>query len=136
MHEKSLTEQKNPVNILKDNEFEKSREVLAAKQKSLVLEHGNKPQAAQAIDEDEEDALFEAGECGDPNRVALQGTALRFASKRISVIRHCLLPLQFFSTGANVRSINGCTFQKFHDYVKIVQNERKRRIVIENDEDD
>ena len=91
---------------------------------------------AQAIDEDEEDALFEAGEFGDPNRVALQGTALRFASKRISVIRHCLLPLQFFSTGANVRSINGCTFQKFHDYVKIVQNERKRRIVIENDEDD
>ena len=70
MHEKSLTEQKNPVNILKDNEFEKSREVLAAKQKSLVLEHGNKPQAAQAIDEDEEDALFEAGEFGDPNRVA------------------------------------------------------------------
>ena len=91
---------------------------------------------AQAIDEDEEDALFEAGEFGDPNRVALQGTALRFASKRISVIRHCLLPLQFFSTGANVRSINGCTFQKFHDYVKIVQNERKRRIVIENDDDD
>ena len=91
---------------------------------------------AQAIDEDEEDALFEEGEFGDPNRVALQGTALRFASKRISVIRHCLLPLQFFSTGANVRSINGCTFQKFHDYVKIVQNERKRRIVIENDEDD
>ena len=91
---------------------------------------------AQAIDEDEEDALFEAGEFGDPNRVALQGTALRFASKRISVIRHCLQPLQFFSTGANVRSINGCTFQKFHDYVKIVQNERKRRIVIENDEDD
>ena len=91
---------------------------------------------AQAIDKDEEDALFEAGEFGDPNRVALQGTALRFASKRISVIRHCLLPLQFFSTGANVRSINGCTFQKFHDYVKIVQNERKRRIVIENDEDD
>ena len=91
---------------------------------------------AQAIDKDEEDALFEAGEFGDPNRVALQGTALRFATKRISVIRHCLLPLQFFSTGANVRSINGCTFQKFHDYVKIVQNERKRRIVIENDEDD
>ena len=45
-------------------------------------------------------------------------------------------PSSFFSTGANVRSINGCTFQKIHDYVKIVHNERKRRIVIENDEDD
>ena len=32
---------------------------------------GNKPQAAQAIDEDEEDALFEAGEFGDSNPVAL-----------------------------------------------------------------
>ena len=32
----------------------------------------NKPQAAQAIDEDEEDALFEAGEFGDSNPVALQ----------------------------------------------------------------
>ena len=102
MHEKSLSEQKYPVNILKDNEFEKSREVLAAKQKSLVLEHGNKPQAAQAIDEDEEDALFEAREFGDPNRVALQGSALRFPSKRISVIRYCLLPLQFFSTGVKL----------------------------------
>ena len=104
MHEKSLSEQKYPVNILKDNEFEKSREVLAAKRKSLVHEHGkgNKPLPAQAIDEDEQDALFEAEDFGDPNRVALQGTALRFPSKRISVMRYCLLPLQFFSTGAKL----------------------------------
>ena len=39
-------------------------------------------------------------------------------------------------TGANTGSISGCTFQIFHDSVKIVQNERKRRIVIESDEDD
>ena len=32
----------------------------------------NKPQAAQAIDEDEEDALFKAAEFGDSNPVALQ----------------------------------------------------------------
>ena len=37
-------------------------------------------------------------------------------------------------TGANVRSISGCTFQIFHGNVKIVQNERKRRIVIDSDE--
>ena len=39
-------------------------------------------------------------------------------------------------TGANIGSINGCTFQIFHGNVKIVQNERKRRIVIDSDEDD
>ena len=58
------------------DEFEKSRKVLAARRKSLVHEHakGNKPQAAQAIDEDEdeEDVLFEAREFGDSNPVALQ----------------------------------------------------------------
>lgn len=86
-----LSEKKYPFNILKDNEFEKSRKVLAAKRKSLVHEHGkgNKSQAAQAIDKDEEDALFEAGEFGDSNLVALQRTVwwflfltLRFPSKR------------------------------------------------------
>ena len=35
---------------------------------------GNKPQTAQAINEDEEDTLFEAGEFVDSNRVALQIT--------------------------------------------------------------
>ena len=77
-----LSEKKYPFNILKDNEFEKSRKVLAAKRKSLVHEHGkgNKPQAAQAIDEDEEDTLFEAGEFGDSNPVALQRTVWWFLS--------------------------------------------------------
>ena len=39
-------------------------------------------------------------------------------------------------TGANTGSISGCTFQIFHGNVKIVQNERKRPIVIDSDEDD
>ena len=39
-------------------------------------------------------------------------------------------------TGANIGSISGCTFQIFHGNVKIVQNERKRRVVINSDEDD
>ena len=77
-----LSEKKYPFNILKDNEFEKSRKVLEAKQKSLVHEHGkgNKSQAAQAINEDEEDALFEAGEFGDSNPVAFQRTVRWFLS--------------------------------------------------------
>ena len=43
-----LSEKKYPFNMLKDNEFEKSRRVLAAKHKSLVHEHDriNKLQAA------------------------------------------------------------------------------------------
>ena len=66
-----FSEKKYPFNILKDNEFEKSRKVPAARRKSLVHEHdkGNKPQAAQAIDEDEENTLFEAVEFGDSNTV-------------------------------------------------------------------
>ena len=46
-----LSEKKYPFNILKDNEFEKLRRVLAAKHKSLVHEHDrrNKLQAAQAM---------------------------------------------------------------------------------------
>ena len=48
----------------------------------LVHEHGkgNKPQAVQAIDEVEEDALFEAGEFGDSNPGALQRTVWWFLS--------------------------------------------------------
>ena len=38
-------------------------------------------------------------------------------------------------TRANIGSI-GCTFQIFHGNVKIVQNERKRRVVIDSDGDD
>ena len=81
-----LSEKKYPFNILKDNEFEKSRKVLEAKRKSLVHEHGkgNKLQVAQAIDEDEEDALFEAGEFGDSNPVALQRTVWWFLSLHFS----------------------------------------------------
>ena len=77
-----LSEKKYPFNILKNNEFEKSRRVLAAKHKSLVHEHDrrNKLQAAQAVDENEEDALFEAREFGDSNPVALQRTVWWFLS--------------------------------------------------------
>ncbi|CAH3186834.1 unnamed protein product, partial [Porites evermanni] len=59
-----LSEKKYLFNILKDNEFEKSTKVLAAKPKSLVHEHdkGNKLQAAQAINKLKEDALFEGEE--------------------------------------------------------------------------
>ena len=41
-----------------------------------------------------------------------------------------------FFTGANIGSISRCTFQMLRGNAKIVQNERKRRIVIKSDEDD
>ena len=70
-------------------QFGKLRSVLDSKRKSLVHEHGkgNKPQAAQAIDENEEDALFEFEiwklEFGDSNPSALQRTAWWFLSLHI-----------------------------------------------------
>ena len=71
-----LSEKGSSVNILKDKDFEKSRKVLVAKRKSLVHEHGkgNKPQAATALEDEEEDALFTTGEFGDSNPVSLQRT--------------------------------------------------------------
>ena len=63
---------------------------------------GKKPQAAQAIDEDEEDVLFNF-EFGDPNPIALQRTVWWFLyntsvseQENISqAIRYRLPPLQF-----------------------------------------
>ena len=65
MHEKGIL-----INILKDNEFSKSREVLAPKRKNLIRQgKGNRPNATRELTEAEEDALFENGQFGvqDPN---------------------------------------------------------------------
>ena len=64
-----LSEKGSSVNILKDKNFEKWRKVLSVKRKSLVHDH-----AATALEDDEEDALFETGEFGDSNPVSLQRT--------------------------------------------------------------
>ena len=77
-----LSKKKYLFNILKHNEPEKSKRVLAAKHKSLFHEHGkgNKPQAVQAIDKSEECGPFEVGKLGDPNPVVLQRTVWWFLS--------------------------------------------------------
>ena len=62
---------------------------------------GSKPQAAQAIEENEEDALFWIRH--GPNRVALQSPVLRFLYKTSvseqentsQAVRYFLPPLQF-----------------------------------------
>ena len=38
--------------------------------------------------------------------------------------------------GANIGSISGCTFQIFHGDVKIVQAEKKLRLIVESDDHD
>ena len=76
-----LNDKGSKLNILKDQEFSKSRQVLLAKKKQLVEESakGNRPRAAQELsegeeEEEEEDLLFTLGEFGDGNPEALQRT--------------------------------------------------------------
>ena len=61
--------------ILKDDAFSRSKSVLAAKRKSLVKEgRGNKPNASRELMDEEEAKLFETGEFGNHNPLALQRT--------------------------------------------------------------
>lgn len=64
------------ISILKDQEFQKSREVRLSKKKQLVVEQakGNRPQGARELTDAEEDLLFRSGEFGDKNPEALQRT--------------------------------------------------------------
>ena len=71
-----LTDSKSRYNILVDREFEKSRQVLAAKRKKLVHEagKGNKPNATRALTEEEVEKLFESGQFGCFSPEVLQRT--------------------------------------------------------------
>ena len=61
---------------IKDQEFQKSREVLLSKTKQLLVEQGkgNHPQAATELTDAEEGLLFRFSEFGDKNPEALQRT--------------------------------------------------------------
>ena len=62
--QRSLNERGSNVNIIDGDNFKLSREVLSAKRRQLVVDHGkrNRPQAAHELTEAEEDKLFE---CSD-----------------------------------------------------------------------
>ena len=63
--QRRLKELKLSLNILKDEEFCRSREVLAAKRKNLVKQgRGNKPNACRELTSEEEEKLFESGAFG------------------------------------------------------------------------
>ena len=68
-----LHEEGSLINILKDNEFSKSREVFAAKRKNLVRQgKGNCPNATRELTEADEDALFENGQFSVQDPKSLQ----------------------------------------------------------------
>lgn len=62
-----LNDKGSTTNILKDNQFSKSREVLQSRKRQLVHEFGkgNRPRAARPLTNEEEDLLFQNGEFGD-----------------------------------------------------------------------
>ena len=71
-----LNDKNSKLNILKDREFVKSREVLLSKKKQLVFEEakGNRSHTAKELSSAEEDLLFRSGEFGDENPEGLQRT--------------------------------------------------------------
>ena len=79
--QRHLHEEGSLINILKDNEFSKSREVLAAKRKNLVRQgKGNRPNVTRELTEAEEDALFENGRFGVQDPKSLQRALWWFLS--------------------------------------------------------
>lgn len=71
-----LNDNNSSTNIMKNQEFAKSREVLSARKRDLVVNNakGNRPQAARELTEDEEDLLFETGQFGEDDPEVLQRT--------------------------------------------------------------
>ena len=71
-----LNDNNSSTNIMKDQEFAKSREVLSARKRDLVVNNakGNRPQAACEPTEDEEDLLFQTGQFGEDDPEVLQRT--------------------------------------------------------------
>ena len=112
-----------------------------ARRKSLVHEHGkgNKPQpACSGHRQRRRGCPFWSRRIRRPQSSC--ASRICTAVSEQENISHPLLsstpPVFQYGCKVNVGSISGCTFQIFHGYVRIVQNERKRRIVIESDEDD
>ena len=72
-----MNDNNSSANIMKDQEFAKSREVLsAARKRDLVVNNakGNRLQAACELTEDEEDLLFQTGQFGEDDNDVLQRT--------------------------------------------------------------
>ena len=79
--QRHFSEKKLPYNIFEDKEFTRSRQVLAARRKSLVQRgFGNKPNATRELTHEEENKLFETGQFGDHDPLVLERTLWWFLS--------------------------------------------------------
>ena len=74
--QRCLKDNNSNTNILKDQEFAKSREVLTARKRDLAVNNakGNRPQAARELTKGEEDLLFQRGQFGEDDPEVLQRT--------------------------------------------------------------
>lgn len=74
--QRCLNDKNSNINILKDQEFQKFREVLLSKKKQLLVEQGkgNHPKATTELTGVEEGLMFRSSEFGDKNPEALQRT--------------------------------------------------------------
>ena len=71
-----LNDNNSSANVMKHQEFAKSREVLSARKRDLVVNNakGSRPQAARELTEDEQDLLFQTGPFGEDDPEVLQRT--------------------------------------------------------------
>lgn len=71
-----LNDNSSNINIMKDQEFAKCREVLTACKRDLVVNNakGNRPKAARKLTEAEDDLLFQKHQFGEDNPEVLQCT--------------------------------------------------------------
>ena len=71
-----VNDENSTLNLFKDQEFSKSREVVKAKKRELTEQHakGNRPQAARELTEAEEDLLFQTRQFGNHDPETLQRT--------------------------------------------------------------
>ena len=71
-----LNNNNSSTNIMKDQEFAKSRVVLSDRKRDLVVNNakGIRPQAARELTEDEECLLFQTGQYGEDDPKVLQRT--------------------------------------------------------------
>ena len=75
--QRCLKDNHSNTNILKHQKFAKSREVLTARKRDLVVNNakGNRPQAARELTKGEENlALFQTGQFGEDDPEVLQRT--------------------------------------------------------------
>ena len=124
-------------NITKNNEFEKSRKVLAAKpiRKSVVLTQARRRKRTASCSGQRwrrRGCLFFILNSATPIQLRSKElcggfyTKLWYPSKKISVKWYVTVfhRSSFYRWKLNIGSISRCTFQIFHGNVKIVQNER------------